>query len=61
MGASWLESGLEPEAGAPVVVVAVAVVDRPAGAVAVGDRTVTERSMTAGGSVEVEAWEVVPL
>ena len=52
---SWLETGVEPEAGAPVVVVAVVVVDRLAGAVAVGDRTVTERSMTAGGSVEVEA------
>ena len=52
---------MEAEAGAPVIVVAVAVVDRLAGAVAVGDRTVTECSMTAGGSVEVEAWEVVPL
>ena len=58
---SWLETGVEPEAGAPVVVVAVVVVDRLAGAVAVGDRTVTERSMTAGGSAEVGAWEVVPL
>lgn len=52
---------MEAEAGAPVVVVAVAVVDRLAEAVAVGDRTVMECSMTAGGSAEVEAWEVVPL
>ena len=50
---------MEAEAGAPVVVVAVAVVDRLAGAVAAGDRTATECSMT--GAVEVEAWEVVLL
>ena len=59
MGASWLEFEVEAEVGAPVVAVAVVVVDRLAGAVGVGDRTVTEHSMTAGGSVEVEALEVV--
>ena len=60
MGASWLEFEVEAVVGAPVVAVAVAVVDRLAGAVVVGDRTVTGRSMTAGGSVEAEALEVVP-
>ena len=60
MGASQLGFGVEAEAGAPVMVVAVAVVDRLAGAVAVEDRMATERSMT-GGVVEVGALEVVPL
>ena len=51
---------VEVGAGAPVIVVAVAVVDRLAEAVAVEDRMAMECSMT-GGVVEVEALEVVQL
>lgn len=51
---------MEAEAGAQVIVVAVAVVDRLAEAVTVEDRRATKCSMT-GEAVEVEALEVVQL